>query len=274
MTFRPALRPGALLLRRDAGHLQVGTSPGIVVADRPGLVPLLRLLDGVRGVGRLQEMVDAAVPELDAPVSAVLTELCALGVVVDASSIERATLRRAGHRVRIEATPGAGDLVRAMSALLTSSGVIHLTSTDPDLLVVVSYAEASRGRYEQASVLGLDHLPVVVDEDRVRVGPLVQPGRTPCLTCHDLHRADWDPAWPVLLHQMDGPLVRGPLGPLNALTTQAAALEATSEVLAHADGRATRTAGRCLVVGPGHDERTTWPVAFHHRCSCDLLHAA
>ena len=33
-------------------------------------------------------------------------------------------------------------------------------------------------------------------------GPLVTPGRGPCLRCLDLHRCDRDPAWPALLAQL------------------------------------------------------------------------
>ena len=85
MPFRPALRPGAPLLRRDATHLQVGTSPGIVIADRPGLIDLLRLLDGARDVERLAAIARTTIPELTVPVADVLAELRSAGVVFDAT---------------------------------------------------------------------------------------------------------------------------------------------------------------------------------------------
>ena len=85
MAFRPALRPGAPLLRRDAAHLQVGTSPGIVIPDRPGLVDLLRLLDGARDVDRLAAVTRATIPELTTPLAEILAELRSAGVVFDAT---------------------------------------------------------------------------------------------------------------------------------------------------------------------------------------------
>lgn len=274
MPFRPVLRPGAPLLRRDAKHLQVGTSPGIVIADRPGLLPLLRLLDGVRDIARLEAIVRIAVPELGESVAAVLAELRATGVVVDATGTDPAQRLRASRSVDFDVAPGTDDLAGATRSTLSAAGVVRLSSPDPDLLVIVSFGEPARSVYERPALLGVDHLPVVIDEDRVRIGPLVRPGRTPCVSCHDLQRTDWDATWPVLLLQMGRrpPLLR--FSGLEPLTSHAAAVEVAAEVLAHLTGRTPRTIGRCLVVGPGHDERTSWPVAFHHRCACDLLSAA
>lgn len=274
MPFRPALRPGAPLLRRDATHLQIGTSPGVVVTDRPGLVPLLRLLDGVRDVERLESIVRTVIPELDGTVATTLVELQAVGAVVDASGRDDVRRLRAIWPITFDVTPGTGTLVTATAAALSSAGLTHLSSTDPELIVIVSFGEPSRSVYERPSLLGIDHLPVVIDEDRVRIGPFVRPGRTPCVSCHDLHRADWDPAWPVLLHQLGRrPASERPTA-LDALTCHATAVEIAAEVLMRVDGLTPRTIGRCLVIGPGHDERTMWPVAFHHRCACDLLNAA
>ena len=47
------------MLRRDADHLQVGTSPGVVIADRPGLYPFLRGLDGTRDFAALSRALGA-----------------------------------------------------------------------------------------------------------------------------------------------------------------------------------------------------------------------
>lgn len=274
MPFRPVLRPGAPLLRRDATRLQVGTSPGIVIADRPGLIPLLRLLDGVRDVERLETMARVVVPELDASATDVLTELRAAGAVVDMSSIDEVRRARTGWAVGFDTGPDTAELVDATRAALADAGVEHLSSTEPRVLVVASFGEPPRSVYERPALLGITHLPVVIDEDRVRIGPLVRPGRTPCVSCHDLHRADWDTAWPALLPQLGRRPARPRPAALDPLASRAAAVEIAAEVIAEAGSRTPRTVGRCLVVGPRHDERTTWPVAFHHRCACDLLNAA
>jgi hypothetical protein len=273
MTFRPVLRPGAPLLRRDATHLQIGTSPGIVFDDRPGLLPLLRLVDGVRDVDRLSDLARARIPDLDRPVAAVLAELRQLGVVTGGPAWGEPA-RPPAHTVRIDAAPDTIALMSVVRSIVTASGRTQTSSDEPDLLVIASYGEPGRSVFERANLLGRSHLPVVVDEDRVRIGPFVTPGRTPCVGCHDLHRTDWDAAWPALLHQIGAvPPPAGP-PPLPTLTAYAAAVEIAAEVLAHAEGTTPRTVGRCLVVGPAHDERAAWPIAFHPRCACDLLSAA
>jgi hypothetical protein len=271
MTFRPSLRPGAPLLRRDATHLQVGTSPGVVIADRPGLLALLRLLDGARDVARLEELAPSRYPELAGRLPAVLQELMASGVVVDGAARRPA---RTTYEVALRHDAWTAGLVSLARGVLAASGVSRLDSAEPDLLVLASQGEADRAALERATLLGTAHLPVVLDEDRVRIGPLVTPGRTPCVGCHDRNRADWDPAWPVLVHQLGRRSTIVVPADVSPVTIHAAAGELAVEVLAHAAGRAARTTGRCLVVGPGHDERSSWPVGFHPACACDLLTAA
>jgi hypothetical protein len=293
MTFRPVLRPGAPLLRRDATHLQVGTSPGIVVPDRPGLVALLRLLDGVRDVPRLSEAARARVPDLDGDVGSILRELCSVGAVVDASrwalpvrglvdearhldllGIDLTALtRRPRFTLALHPDPSTRPLAHTARAVLADAGLDVHDSGDPDLVIVLSCGEAPRDVFEQLVARAVPHLPVVVDEDRVRLGPLVVPGVSPCVGCHDLHRGDWDRAWPALVPQLGRARVLTPPA-LGVLARHAAAVELAAEVLAYSDARPTRTAGRCLVIGPHHDDRTTWPIAFHHACGCGLLAAA
>lgn len=294
MTFRPALRPGAPLLRRDAAHLQIGTSPGIVLRDRPGLLALLHLLDGARDMATIESLVRANAPELDSEPAVVLAELRSLGAVFDAScwaaprwglEAEARHADLAGDepgRIRARAQYGLAfhsdstgrSLVDSVRVVLADSGITDVESDDPDLLVIASGGEPSRSVFDRPLAGHIDHLPLVIDENRVRIGPLVRPGRTPCVSCHDLHRADWDRAWPALLPQFGRHT--GALTPpaVSAVTAHAAAVELAVEVLALCDGRTPRTIGQCLAIGPGHDERAIWPIAFHHGCACDLLSAA
>ena len=209
MAFRPALRPGAPLLRRDATHLQIGTSPGIVIADRPGLLDLLRLLDGARDVDRLTVIAGTMIPELAAPVAEILAELRSAGVVFDATRWSTADVRGLGaearhadfcgddparlrHRqtygVALHADPGSRRLTEIVQSVLADAGICRFDPDEPDLLVIASCGEPARTVFEQPSQLGIDHLPVVIDEDRVRIGPLVRPGHSPCVSCHDQYR--------------------------------------------------------------------------------------
>ena len=269
MTLRPTIRPGAPLLRRDATHLQVGTSPGTVIDDRPGLRPFLRLLNGARDVDQLRRLVRSEVPELEADVDDLLGPLLACGAVVDATRLH---VRRPRLRVALHDDAGSRPLSRAIGHALADLGIGSLDAPDPDLLLVVNCGEPPRAVFDQARRHGIAHLPVVLDEDRIRVGPLVIPGLTPCLTCLDLHRTDWDRAWPALLPQLGRSRPTAPVLPVPL--RYAAAAEVAVEVLAVASGSRPRTAGQVLALGPEHDARVTWPVAFHHGCACALLPAA
>ncbi len=258
------------MLRRDAHHLQIGTSPGIVVDDRPGLRSLLRLLDGVRDVDQLRRLAHTEVPELEDDVADALRPLLASGAVIDARSQVFPPPRL---RVALHDDPRSRPLGAVVEQALADLGIRSVEAPEPDLLIVVSCGEPSRAVFEQAHRHRITHLPVVIDEDRVRVGPTVVPGRTPCLGCLDLHRTEWDHAWPVLLAQLGrSPWSAAP--PVPAPLAHAAAADVAAEVLALAAGSRPRTAGHVLAIGPAHDARDTWQVAFHHACSCALLPAA
>ena len=55
-----------------------------------------------------------------------------------------------------------------------------------------------------AAVRHRPHLPVVIRETTAIIGPLVLPGRSPCLRCVELNRGDRDPTWPALAAQLIG----------------------------------------------------------------------
>lgn len=53
----------------------------------------------------------------------------------------------------------------------------------PEVVVVVAEGRAPRWAGAPWQARGIPHLPVVIGQDRVVVGPLVLPGRTACLGC-------------------------------------------------------------------------------------------
>jgi hypothetical protein len=77
---------------------------------------------------------------------------------------------------------------------------------------------------------GIPHLPVVVQDHRVQVGPLISRDAGPCLACMDLHRRDKDAAWPLLQSQLAPAWPLRPGAPVNlesaltSLTIGAAAM--------------------------------------------------
>lgn len=276
------------MLRRDAHHLQIGTSPGIVVRDRPGLHHLLLALDGLHDLPWLA----AQVPELDAPVHVVLRELTAAGAVVDAGtwrtsrSVAEARhlaatgrdphllLRRSRLRVSLHHDGGTGDLTAMTSAALADGGVTVTKDLDADLVVVMSTGEPARDALEEAVRCRVRHLLVRVEESRALVGPLVTPGVTPCLRCHDLHRSTWDPGWAALVPQFGRRSTAHNPPALGAVLPLLVAGEIAEIVLTVADDPAGHPALDVTCLGPGIADRRTWAAGFHHQCSCALLPTA
>ncbi|SDN82599.1 hypothetical protein SAMN05216355_11643 [Actinomyces ruminicola] len=134
---------------------------------------------------------------------------------------ERAALLRASS----VAVLGGGELARDIICLLVEAGVVTLLPDDDTLaewaqtLSPQVRTRAPLGRYPNVAVTldghvidpvrardlarsGITHLPVVVREVSVRVGPLVT-GKSPvCTTCLDLWERDADPCWPALATQL------------------------------------------------------------------------
>lgn len=103
---------------------------------------------------------------------------------------------------------GCGSLADATAAMLVGCGLTIADAQDADLIVVlgshgIEAPEALLPTEEtDLPILGdRPHLPVSVYRGHLSVGPLVVPGRTPCLNCLHLHRSDSDPHWPQLVDQ-------------------------------------------------------------------------
>ncbi|WP_250446000.1 thiamine biosynthesis protein ThiF [Actinotalea sp. C106] len=144
------------------------------------------------------------------------------------------------------------------------------SSGPPDLVVLVEHGAADPVRHRPWLRESVDHLSVVLREASVLVGPLVRPGRGPCLHCVDLHRAEQDPYWPTVAAQLALGGTRSRRGEETVIALTAAAL-ATGQVLAHLDGLpATTHTGALEVRLPEAVPRGMgWPV--HPDCGCTGL---
>ena len=271
--MRPSVRPGAALLRRDATHLQVGTDPGVVVHDRPGLYPLLLSLDGTRDLDALRRRAHREIPELEVDVADALAPLIAAGLVVDTAPPPRPSLR-----VDLAHDGPTTGLARTVSALLTGARVA--IGPDADLLVVMSSGEPDRSALADAVRCAVTHLVVTLTGDAVRVGPLVIPGRTPCIGCTDLHRAAWDPGWLALVPQFGragahrGAVTALPIRSRLAQHVAAAEVVATCLDLADTARHSAAAPAQIRTIGPDRRVRTEGHAAFHPRCACALLSVA
>lgn len=301
--MRPVLRPGTVLLRRDAHHLQIGTAPGTgsIFADRAGLTALVRLFDGVRDVETVCDLAIADGAVFDSDPRALIGALHAAGVVLDAdiwnvesklslrsegrhlaaqgltpADVGDRLHRRASTRVEIAAHGDANALARHVVADLERSGIkTSLSPLDaPSLIVVLAGEACSRSVFEVLAHEDLPHLPVYVHEDTVRIGPLVVPGATPCVGCDDHRRAQWDPAWPALVSQFDRPLATPGVeaqSAVSALTLRVAAVAVAEEVLGFCEAQDPHSIGATLTIGPGTRDLVHEPLDFQPSCGCRIL---
>lgn len=260
MAVRPLLRPGSAVLRRDARHLQVGTTPGVIVRDEPGAAAVLRHADGVRVA---EELADIARRAGSSRGPALVAELIARGALVVAPL--------GGRRPRVDLRHDAAGtrVAHILRALLEEDAVFD---DGPQALVVtVTVGEPARATFRAMNDHRIAHLPVTLLDDRVRVGPLVLPGHTPCLDCFDLQQAASDPHWPALVTQF-GVTRPARIGATTASLGLAAA-ETARAVGELGAGHLPHLAGRAVLLGPSPAQSVTSLVGFHHRCGCHLLAA-
>jgi ThiF family len=115
---------------------------------------------------------------------------------------------------------------------------------------------------------GVVHLFAEVRDITGVVGPLVLPGRSSCGRCHDLHRADRDPAWPTVAAQLTD-VARQPGGACDVVLATLVAAQAATQVLGHLDGGPAPPAvdGTIEVAQvDGRTRRRGWTM--HPLCGC------
>ena len=154
--------------------------------------------------------------------------------------LEPETDTPAGLRTRV-AVSGDGSLADEVRRVLEAEGVLAGSDeSSPDLAVIVAGWVISPEDHGSWLRRDIPHLPVVIGDGGVTIGPLVEPGNGPCLYCVQLSRTDDDPAWPAIATQ----LWNRPAPPMSPL------------VVAEASAFIARRAGERLTSGPG--EATSW----------------
>jgi bacteriocin biosynthesis cyclodehydratase domain-containing protein len=301
---RPALKPGLLPVWRDRDTLQIGIDSrrAVALTGMAGVASVIRLLDGSRDRAEvIRAAAEGGVPAQAA--ERVLALLAAAGVIDD---FPAATLRVLPQQTRARLAPelataslahgdgdggartlarriaaqvtvhGRGRVAAAIAPLLTRSGIGHVeladaaaagnTTARPDLAVLTGPRPPElQGTLMREQV---PHLAVSASEAIGVVGPLVIPGRSACLRCLDLIRADRDPAWPLILAQLAGrhPDPLGCDAPLAAAVAAQVAFQALALIDRAADVDAV-TNGTLELVLPGWQwRRRTWLP--HPRCAC------
>jgi ThiF family len=163
-------------------------------------------------------------------------------------------------------SPDDAGVPRGLAASAALPDVPDRPDESPDLVVLAPVADMARDDAAALLRLGIPHLIACVIETTGVVGPLVLPGRSSCLRCHDMHRTDRDPAWPRVLAQAGGRLPGVAACDLT-LAALVAAL-AAQQVLAHLDGFVPATVDGTVETSLpfGMPRRRSWRP--HPACGC------
>lgn len=136
----------------------------------------------------------------------------------------------------------------------------------PDVTVLADALVPDPSRVAALTAAATAHLPVRLRDGAGLVGPLVLPGRSPCLHCLDLHRLDRDPAWPHV-----ATLLAGRRGRAEPACVAATAALGAAQALAVIDALAATPppALAATLVVDAHTasvQRREW--TGHPRCPC------
>lgn len=244
------LDPRYPMLWRDDDTVQFGLEGAVRVrADEPWVEPLLaQLRRGIRA-----STFDVVAHGVGAPRQAARELLAALHPVLRDDPPQPASAWVEGINVADDRV-----LPRITECLLDEG--VPRGSRDDAQHVGVIVVEGAASALQLARYLRDDvpHLPVAFEPAAVTVGPIVVPGRTPCLSCRDAHERLRDPAWPRLHAQLVGRRA-GPI--TTARVAQAASLAARLLRCPPTDAAAF------VRVRP--DGRISWrSVRFHEECRC------
>lgn len=173
------------------------------------------------------------------------------------------------------AIDGSGPVAEPLRQLLGDQSAVELVEpigapTDHrsvDLAVLCSDYVIAPSRYAPWLRDDVPHLPIVLGDRTVRIGPFVTPGDGPCLHCVELHRRDADPAWPAVASQLLGR--RSSLDSL--LLGSEIAARAARLVLRRIAADVPVLAGTQLIVDASTGGIRRRVVREHSRCACRAL---
>lgn len=233
------------------------------------------LVDAEAARRRSRRLADAVVQVVgDGPLAmGVATGLAAAGVGavhVEAGGIVQAGDLGTGHRDADRGRPRAPTIAAAVRrvAPATRTGPLPQRS-QPELAVLTDALVPEPDRLASLLGQGIPHLVTHLRDGAGVVGPLVLPGRSPCLRCLELHRGATAPEWHRVAARLPGRTGRA--APASATATAALA---TAQALAVLDPGPTAppALGATLVVdlATAAITRRGWPA--HPRCPCRAVH--
>jgi bacteriocin biosynthesis cyclodehydratase domain-containing protein len=187
---------------RDPFSLQIGVDPARVVLRDVSTAQERMIAALESGVSRSGlDMIASSSGASATDVSALLRTLKLLLVADEPiGAASRVSIVGAGQTVeRI-----ANTLALAGAQVSVSGSVAESAADDCDLGVVVGHYVLDPESYGFWLRRDLPHLPVVFGDESVMIGPMVEPGSSPCLCCLEYHRRDSDASWSAIASQLWG----------------------------------------------------------------------
>ena len=255
----------------DGDRVRLGDSGDALAPDRASR-GLLGAADGSEA-GRPEELHDPLATRRQAHVE--VRGAGRIGATIarllSAAGVGQVSVEDFGRTTAHDVMPGGlspddAGLPRGLAVSATLPDGPDRPDRGPDLVVLAPTVTRARDDAAALLRLGIPHLTASVIETTGVVGPLVLPGASSCLRCHDMHRTDRDPAWPRIIAQADGRLT-GVAACDVTLAALVAAL-AAQQVLAHLDGFVPATVDGTVETSLpfGMPRRRSWQP--HPACGC------
>lgn len=172
---------------------------------------------------------------------------------------------------------GEGETAQRIAHTLALAGAsvslsAAATDEDSDLGIAIGHYVLDPESYGFWLRRDLPHLPVVFGDDSVLIGPLVEPGRSPCLYCLEHYRRDADASWSAIASQLWGRRTRSET-PLVSVEVAARVARLVTQRLDHGRPSARSMTARSfrLAVDSGEVTRRDWMP--HPDCGCVALPA-
>lgn len=193
--------------------------------------------------------------------------------VVDQRTVRPEDLAPAGlvgHQLGMPRGRAMRQRLREQAVRTRETRRTRVMPTRPDIVVLAPDDEADRRLCERLARAGLPHLVARIREARGIIGPLVVPGTTSCVRCHDLHRLDRDPGWArILTHVQEIDL---PVRAVDVVIASTVAALAALHVLGFLDGGHPPSVDGTveLTLPYGTCRRRSWLP--HPGCGCQWDH--
>ena len=215
---------------------------------------------GLRMIGRTSGLTDARIAEFEERIAPALAASVAEARAVVAVTGSGVTVNQLGWRL------AEAEL---LPRLVGASPTVAVTSPPPsdiEFAVIVAHFVIAPEFFGSWLRNDIPHLPIVYGDTGVRIGPIIEPGLSPCLYCLERHHVDEDPAWPAMATQLLGRTSMAE----TAFVASEVAVRAT-RIIRNRLNTAAQTPAVSVTLDTGTGALSTREWNRHPECSCHDL---